>query len=129
MVKRVSALVGKGLTLKLALSLEKDPCINPDSWEKAINSHPEFLAPYQAAKADFLSKSIDKLAASTDLANTRWLLERRHWDLFARQPEIAVTVNNELSLANGKPMEEWDQTELEAELVRRGAIPKPPART
>ena len=95
-VKRVSERVGIGLTLQLALAAEHDPCINCDSWEKAIKRNAEFVAPYAAAKADFLQKALSRLAEAQDLANLRWLLERRHSDLFARPSDTTINVSQSI---------------------------------
>ena len=95
-VQRVSERVGKGLTLVLALSLERNNHINADSWAKAIKRNPLFLPPYSAAKADFLERALQRLAESQDLANLRWLLERRHSDLFARPSDTTINVSQSI---------------------------------
>lgn len=50
-------------------------------------------------------------------------LKNRQPARFRQNPEIAVTVNNDVAVDLSKPVEEWGQAELEAELKRRGAIP------
>lgn len=93
-IKALGALTfGQGISLKDALALENNAQINPDSWQRALQRHPEFVHPYSAAKADFLAKSIQRLIESEDLANLRWLLERRYPDLFARPAPISVNVS------------------------------------
>tara|TARA_R110000868_G_scaffold24355_2_gene96313 strand:+ start:197 stop:781 length:585 start_codon:yes stop_codon:yes gene_type:complete len=49
-----------------------------------------------------------------------WLKNRRP-DQFRNNPEVAVTVNNDVKVDLQKPPEEWGQAEIEAELARRGA--------
>ena len=51
-----------------------------------------------------------------------WLKNRqpKNW---RDKPEISVVVNNDLQVDLSKPVEEWGQPELEAELRRRGALP------
>lgn len=52
-----------------------------------------------------------------------FFLKNRRPAQFRDKPEIAVTVNNDVAVDLSKPVEEWGQAELEAELKRRGAIP------
>jgi hypothetical protein len=56
-----------------------------------------------------------------------WLKNRRP-DQFRNNPEVAVTVNNDVKVDLAKPPEEWGPAEIEAELKRRGA-PVPEAIT
>lgn len=83
-VERVSERVGRGLTLDLALAAEGVETINVETWKKALKAHPEFSPLYQAAKGKFLDYAVMRLTASNDLHNLRWILERRHFDLFSR---------------------------------------------
>ena len=51
-----------------------------------------------------------------------WLKNRRPHQ-FRANPEVAVTVNNEVSVDTGRPPEEWGRAEIIAELRRRGIEP------
>lgn len=93
-VKRVASRIGRGLTLKLALAAENKSTINEETWKKALQSHPEFSPHYDAGKGKFLDKATQRLVRSKELANLKWLLERRFPDLFARPAEVSVSVNN-----------------------------------
>lgn len=93
-VKRVSARIGRGLTLKLALAAECCATINEETWKKALQAHPEFSPHYEAGKGKFLDAAMLRLAQSKETADLKWLLERRHADLFARPAEVSVSVNN-----------------------------------
>ena len=55
-------------------------------------------------------------------------LKNRQPGKFRDKPAVEVTVNNEVAVDTGKPPEEWNQAELEAELRRREALPLPPGR-
>jgi hypothetical protein len=90
--------VGLGLTLKLSLAAENHEKINEETWKKAIAAHPEFSPHYEAAKGKFLEGAMRRLAASEELAHLKWLLERRHSDLFGRPPEQSVCVTNNVSV-------------------------------
>jgi hypothetical protein len=86
--------VGRGLTLKLALSAENSATVNEETWKKALQSHPEFSPHYEAGKGKFLDWATERLSRSRENADLKWLLERRHADLFARPAEVSVSVNN-----------------------------------
>ncbi len=86
-VERVAERFGLGLSLKMALVLEKDVCINEDSWAKALSRNPEFVPPFAAAKADFYDRAMRRLANADDPKWLTWLLERRHADEFHRPPD------------------------------------------
>lgn len=54
-----------------------------------------------------------------------WLKNRRP-DQFRNNPEVAVTLNNNIKLDLTKEPEDWTEAEIEAELKRRGApVPEP----
>jgi len=93
-VKRVAVRVGRGLTLKLALAAENKATINEETWKKALQAHPEFSPHYEAGKGKFLDRATQRLAASKELGNLKWLLERRFPDLFAKPDPAPVQVNN-----------------------------------
>ena len=76
--------MGRGLTLDLALAAEGVSTINVETWKKALKAHPEFSPLYQAAKGKFLDMAVMRLVLSNELQNLRWVLERRHYDLFSR---------------------------------------------
>src|SRR6185312_13490677 len=86
--------IGRGLTLELALAAEGKATVNKETWKKALAAHREFSPLYEAAKGKFLDRATQRLAASKENADLKWLLERRHPDLFARPAEVSVEVNN-----------------------------------
>lgn len=108
MVKRVSARVGRGLTLSLSLAAENRATVNEETWKKALQAHPEFSPHYDAGKGKFLDKAIRRIAAEKNTKYLCWLLERRHPDLFARHDsDVAAgsgtTVHVSQSVAVGIP--------------------------
>lgn len=130
MVKRVSARVGRGLTLALALAAENNGKINDETWKKALQAHPEFSPHYEAGKGKFLDKAIKRIAAEKNTKYLCWLLERRHPDLFARHDtDVAsgagTTVHVSQSVAVGIPA---DVLERARELAREDQS-KGPSRT
>lgn len=56
-----------------------------------------------------------------------WLKNRRPAQ-FRDKPEVAVTVNNEVTVDTSKPVEQWGRAECEAYLAQNGGVPKPPAK-
>jgi len=96
-VGRVSDRVARGLTLALALAAEEQDKINVETWKKALQAHPEFSPRYEAGKGKFLEWATQRLAESKDLANLRWLLERRHAGLFAR-PDLQLELRGSASV-------------------------------
>jgi hypothetical protein len=83
-VKRVSVLVGRGLTLEFALAAEAKAKINVETWKKALRKHKDFQPRYEAGQAKFLDWALKRLTESKDPANLRWVMELRYPDLFAR---------------------------------------------
>lgn len=80
--------------MRLALAAEQAATVNEETWKKALAAHPELQTPYEAGKALFLAEATRRLAQSEELANLRWLLERRHSDLFAkREPDFVANVS------------------------------------
>lgn len=100
MVKRVSNRVGRGLTLELALAAENKEGINLECWHKALQRHPDLSTHYAAGKGQFLDYATKRLAGG-ETADLRWLLERRHPDLFAKpseQPSVHVSNHTTIQL-------------------------------
>lgn len=93
-VRRVADRFGLGMPLSLALAAEANSKVNEETWKKALAAHPELSPHYEAARGKFLEHSMRRLAVSEELSNLRWLLERRHSDLFPRPSEALVNVNN-----------------------------------
>jgi hypothetical protein len=97
-VKRVAARVGRGVPLEHALAAENKSTINKETWKKALAAHAEFSPLYAAGKGKFLDSATKRLAESSESADLKWLLERRHPDLFARPAEVSVEVNNSTTI-------------------------------
>ncbi len=98
-VKRVASRVGRGVPLEHALAAENKITINKETWKKCLSAHPEFSPHYEAGKGKFLDRATQRLVASKELANLKWLLERRHPDLFASPAEVSVSVNNTTNIS------------------------------
>lgn len=82
------------MTLELALATEAVPTVNVETWKKALKAHPEFSPHYEAAKGKFLDESMQRLVAANDLKNLRWLLERRHWEMFGENATKGTNPTN-----------------------------------
>jgi len=94
-VLRVSERFGLGLPLKMALVLEKDPCVNLESWSKALKRNPQFVPPFEAAKADFYEKALRRLVDNEDPRWLCWVLEHRHPDVFGGG-ETSINVTQQI---------------------------------
>jgi hypothetical protein len=55
-----------------------------------------------------------------------FFLKNRRPAQFRQNPEIALTVSNDVQVDLGKPPEEWGQSEYEAYLKKHGAMPDRP---
>lgn len=121
-VKRVAARIGRGVPLEHALAAENKSTINKETWKKALQAHPEFSPHYDAGKGKFLDRATQRLARSKELANLKWLLERRFPDLFARPAEVSVEVNNTTHIS-GLADDVLEQARIIARAEARGAPP------
>lgn len=58
-----------------------------------------------------------------DTAACIFWLKNRQPERWRDKPQVEVTVQNDVRVDLGKPVEEWGEPELRAELERRGAMP------
>lgn len=61
-----------------------------------------------------------------DTAACIFFLKNRQPDKWRDKPEVQVDVHTDVRVDLSKPMEEWGEAELRAELARRGALPGKP---
>jgi hypothetical protein len=87
LVKRVSKCVARGIPVRLALAGQG---VTQYAYERHLRRHPELAAIHEAAKVTFLNKTFDMILSRPGPL-VRWLLERRHSDLFAPPAELAST--------------------------------------
>ncbi|MGH7940086.1 MAG: hypothetical protein ACREE6_14755 [Limisphaerales bacterium] len=78
LVERVSRLVAKGIPIRVAL--EGEP-VTPAAYKKQLQRHPELAAIQSTAKIKFLDTATDMIFSRPNPL-VRWLLERRHSDIF-----------------------------------------------
>lgn len=81
LVKRVAKHIAKGIPVRLALALTGEP-VTQCAFERHLRRHPELAVIQEAAKAKYLEKAFDMIMSRPGPL-VRWLLERRHSDLFA----------------------------------------------
>ncbi len=83
-------------------ALEAEPVAIPlSTWHTAIRKSPVLRRQYSLGRAKFLVSAMARLAASKELRNLQWLLERRFAALFAKPeplPAIQVTTNTTIEL-------------------------------
>lgn len=95
-VRRVAERVGLGVPLNYACLLEDNPQINTESFQRAMQRNPEFVHPYEAAKAAFLEKSFRWFSVHEDWRARVVLLERRHANDFAKPAAVAISVSQSM---------------------------------
>jgi hypothetical protein len=78
LVHRVSERVAKGIPIRVALQTEP---VTFEAYKKHLQRHPELRAIQAAAKIKFLDVTIDMISSKNG-PMLRWLLERRHADVF-----------------------------------------------
>lgn len=96
-VDRVAQRVGKGLTLEMALALEPTG-ISEDLFRKALQKDVKLSSHMARGKAEFVDKFIDAIMISDDLQHMKWLVTRRHPDLFGEQ--LSVKQSGEVKTVN-----------------------------
>ena len=95
------------------------------AWE--IN-HAEFgdaVKRARAARVLYWEKRLIK-AERAEATPIIFALKNACADEWRQQPEVSVAVTNQPQVNLDKPVEEWGKLELEAELIRRNALPKLP---
>lgn len=85
-VKRVGTRMATGLTLELALALEKTE-IRVETWQRALQRDAKLFTHNMRFQALFMERVLSRLAASEDSADLKWLLTRCHPELFALPSE------------------------------------------
>ena len=116
LVKRVSKRVGRGIPIRLALAGEP---VTHDAYRKHLQRHPELAAIQEGAKIKFLDKTFDMILSRPG-PMLRWLLERRHPDLFAKPreeapaPNVAPTTQTQTQTIAGIPQEAVEEARKNA---------------
>jgi len=90
-VERVGIRISKGLPLDYALALE-DQDISVDAFHKALAREPKLSTHLNRFKAKFIEESVIRLSEG-EMADLKWLLVRRHPDIFAMPSEKAEAPN------------------------------------
>lgn len=85
MVERVGTRVSKGLPITYALALE-DADVTLDAFHKALERNPKLSTHLARYKAKFIELAVEKLT-NGEMADLKWLLVRRHPDIFAMPSE------------------------------------------
>lgn len=87
LVERIGLRVSKGIPIDYALALE-DGDVSPDAFQKALQREPKLSAHFAKFKAVFVAEACERLSAG-EMADLKWLLVRRHPDIFAMPSEKA----------------------------------------
>lgn len=98
-VERVGNRMALGLPLDYALALE-DSIITVDCFHKALQRDEKLSTHLTRFKAKFIEASCARLAIS-ETADLRWLLLRRHPDIFAMPSEKAEAKDSGDKVADG----------------------------
>lgn len=98
-VERVGRRMGLGLPLDYALALEDEP-ITPDCFHKALQADAKLSTHLTRHKAKFIEAACERLSIS-ETSDLRWILLRRHPDIFAMPSEKAEDKGNGNTVADG----------------------------
>ena len=96
LVQRVSKHVARGIPIRNALAGER---VTQAAYERQLQRHPELKDIQELAKLEFLGKTFDLITARPG-PMLRWLLERRHPDVFC-QPEGPAANSAGLAIDGG----------------------------
>jgi hypothetical protein len=80
--------MGRGLTEEIACDGHK---VSLASFKTAVAKNPEYKAMRNVAKAVWMVEAVKRIdQGEPNWQRIAWLLERRHWQLFSRNPEILI---------------------------------------
>lgn len=93
-VQSICDAIGRGLTEEIACEGHK---VDTNSFKVTVSRTPEYRAMVNIAKAVWMVEAVKRIdQGEPNWQRIAWLLERRHWQLFSRNPEILIkhdTVN------------------------------------
>ena len=98
-VERVGIRISKGIPLDFALALE-DEDISVTTFQKALETEPKLSTHLTRFKAKFIEIAVTKLSEG-EMADLKWLLVRRHPDIFAMPSEKAESKDSGEKVADG----------------------------
>lgn len=96
--------MGRGLTEEIACDGHG---VSLASFKAAVAKNPEYKAMRNVAKAVWMVEAVKRIdQGEPNWQRIAWLLERRHWQLFSRNPEIlikhdTVTIQQNVTQVNG----------------------------
>jgi hypothetical protein len=90
-------------------------------WGKTLPQFSDALTRARAARALYWERRL--LSAEKDSRAVIFALRNACGDEWRDKPDVQVSVHNTVDLS--RPPEEWGETELVAELRKRGALPAP----
>ena len=94
-----------------------------------IQTHPEFsdaVAKARAQRTLYWEKRLQN--SDKDTRAVTWALRNSCSEEWSNDPEVAVTVHNDVKVDLTKPVAEWGPDELQAALKQMGeSLPTPPA--
>lgn len=90
-------------------------------WEKA---HAEFSDAIKRARAKRVAALEDRLLIGAgDTGATIFALKNACPDEWRKEPLMELSLHNSVKVDTGRPVEEWGEAEIRAELAKRGALP------
>lgn len=98
-VERIGQRMSIGLPLDYALALEETD-ISEDCFHKALQRDEKLSTHLKRFKAKFIAEACTRLTVA-ETADLRWLLVRRHPDIFAMPSEKAEAKGNGNNVADG----------------------------
>lgn len=103
-VQSICDAVGRGLTEEIACQGHK---VDTNSFKVTVSRTSEYRAMMDVAKAVWMVEAVKRIdKGEPNWQRIAWLLERRHWQLFSRNPEIlikhdTVTIQQNVTQVNG----------------------------
>lgn len=87
-VQSICDAIGRGITEEIACQGHK---VDLNSFKVTVSNCPEYRAMVDVAKAVWMVEAVKRIDnGEKNWQRIAWLLERRHWQLFARNPEILI---------------------------------------
>ena len=87
-VQSICDAIGRGLTEEIACQGHK---VDTNSFKVTVSRTPEYRAMLDIAKAVWMVEAVKRIdQGEANWQRIAWLLERRHWQLFSRNPEILI---------------------------------------
>jgi hypothetical protein len=122
--RRIESFMAKGFSLTAFAGSIKVSRETVYQWDRTIKEFSDALAIARARRTLYWERRLMK--ARGDSRAVIFALRNACSDEWKQEPEVSVTLNNDVKVDTSRPVEQWGKAELRAELMRRNALPKLP---